>query len=514
MDRAVALLHSFFYEEARRIFSSVAESDPDCAMAQWGIAMTLYHPIWSPPNEQEFSEGVAAVQKAKTLGAKTERERDYITAIDAYYSAPQDTGPQSPQAISCHGLVGDSRSRASAYLTAMEAVHAKNPKDEEATIFYALALLGATPPGDRTLEKPRKAAEILEKEFVAHKNHPGVAHYLIHAYDYPPTAKQGLPAAKIYASIAPWVPHALHMPSHIFTRLGMWKDSVQTNLASAEAARAYQAQYHPSATRMEELHALDYAVYAYLQMGEDGKAKECVDHISDVKATYPEADPTAAYALGAIPARYVLERHQWKDAAALEIPARKLWEAFPHAEGHLWFARAIGSVRSGDLARAKEAIARLQQIHDAIKEQRFQYFAKQVDLQRNAISAWIAYEEGDKENGLRSLGAAADLDDELGKSPVSPGSILPVRELFGDLLLEDKKPAEALTAYEGVLKTSPGRFNALMGAGRAAEALGDGATAKKYFGAVADLGRDKSASRPEIKEARAYLARSSAKPAR
>jgi tetratricopeptide (TPR) repeat protein len=257
----------------------------------------------------------------------------------------------------------------------------------------------------------------------------------------------------------------------------------------------------------EELHALDYAVYAYLQMGQDEKAKEWVDRIALVKATHPEIDPTAAYALGAIPARYALERHQWKDAAALDIPARKLWAAFPYAEGHLWFARAIGSVRSGDLAHAKEAVDRLGQIHDGITEQRYQYFAKQIDVQRSAISAWIAYGRGDKEVGLRDLGAAADLDDKLGKSPVSPGSILPVRELLGDLLLEDKKPAEALAAYEAVLEIAPGRFNALLGAARAAEALSHGVTAKKYYGAIADLGREKSASRPEIKEARAYLSK-------
>ena len=315
--RGVALLHSFFYEEARRIFTGVAEKDPNCAMAQWGIAMTWWHPIWTPPTPEEMKAGKAAADKAMTMKAGSDRERGFITALNAYYNTP-DSPTTGEVGQSCHGPVGP-RDRVAAYEKAMRNLSDKYPDDVEAQTFYALAVLavGYATPTDTTLANQLKAAGILEKLWTKNPNHPGVAHYLIHSYDYPALAERGLAAARSYDSIAPWVPHALHMPSHIFTRLGMWEESVAANRSSADASRAYAAMRHRDATEAEELHALDYMAYSYLQEGQDAKAKEIVDFAATVRKTNPELEFSAAYALAAIPARYALERNAWADAAAL-----------------------------------------------------------------------------------------------------------------------------------------------------------------------------------------------------
>src|SRR6266550_2581168 len=355
----VALPHSFFYEEARRIFTSVAEQDPKSAMAQWGIAMTWWHPIWTPPTPDEMSAGKAAIQKAMAMKAGTDLERGFITALNAYYNTPD--GPATGAVgQSCHGPVGP-RDRVIAYEKAMRTLYERNPDDVETQTFYALAALavGYANPTDTTLSNQLKAAGILEKLWKKNPNHPGVAHYLIHSYDYPALAERGLAAARSYGSIAPWVPHALHMPSHIFTRLGMWEESIAVNRSSADASRAYAAMRHRDATEAEELHALDYMAYSYLQKGQDAKAKEIVDFAATVRKTNPELEFSGAYALAAIPSRYALERNAWSDAAALRVPALPHWSSFPFMEALIEYAHALGRAHTGDLEGARKAMDRM-----------------------------------------------------------------------------------------------------------------------------------------------------------
>jgi tetratricopeptide (TPR) repeat protein len=502
--RGVALLHSFFYEEARRVFEAVAAADPSCAMAEWGVAMTYYHPIWAPPTPADMDAGREALHKAVTMGAQTERERDFIAALDAFYATPVPAGGTVGQ--SCHGPGGGHTPRAVAYTKAMERVHAKYPRDDEAAAFYALALLGSAPAADPTLANQLGAAAILEELWKTHHDHPGVAHYLIHAYDFPPLAPRGLEAARAYASIAPWVPHALHMPSHIFTRLGLWQEGIDANLASAEAAREYARQHHPSAASFEELHALDYLVYAYLQTEQDAKAKGLVDHVAAMQRTYPEIDFAAGYALGAIPARYALERRAWGEAAALVVPHAELpaWSAFPFDEGHLQYARALGCAHVGDEAGARAALDRMAALRDAVGDARFEYFKAQLDLQRAAVTAVLAYRASPDE-AIARLRETADAEDRLGKHPVSPGAIVPVRELLGDALLDAKRPAEALVAFDGSLAIYPARFASLYGAAHAAELAGKKDVARRRYTELLTSTRSGDGHRPELAHARAFL---------
>src|SRR6266446_9480375 len=374
--RGVALLHSFFYEEARRIFTDVAAKDPTCAMAQWGIAMTWSHPIWTPPTSNEMSVGKAAADKAMAMKAGTDRERGFITALNAYYNT-LDSPSTGEVGQSCHGPVGP-RDRVIAYEKAMRKLYDRYPDDVETQAFYALAVLavGYATPTDTTLANQKQAARILEKLWKKNPQHPGVAHYLIHSYDYPTLAERGLAAARSYSSIAPWVPHALHMPSHIFTRLGMWEESIAANRSSADVSRAYAAMRHREATEAEELHALDYMAYAYLQKAEDAKAKEIVDFAATVRKTNPELEFSAAYALAAIPARYVLERNAWSAAAALRVPELPHWSSFPSFEGLMEYSHALGRAHTGDIEGARRAIDRMRQLRDSSTDPRLDYFKR------------------------------------------------------------------------------------------------------------------------------------------
>ncbi|PYK25297.1 MAG: hypothetical protein DME59_11105, partial [Verrucomicrobia bacterium] len=450
--RGVALLHSFFYEEARRVFTSVAERDPKCAMAQWGIAMTWWHPIWTPPTPDEMRAGKAAIEKAMAMNAGTDRERGFITALNTYYNTP-DSSSAGPVGQSCHGPVGP-RDRVVAYETAMRQLRDKYPDDFEVQTFYAFAVLsvGYATPNDTTLSKQREAAGILEKLWKQNPNHPGVVHYLIHSYDYPQFAQRGLAAAKAYDSIAPWVPHALHMPSHIFTRLGMWDESIAANRASAEASRAYAAMRHRDATEAEELHALDYMAYSYLQKAQDAEAKKIVDFAAKVRKTNPELEFSGAYALAAIPTRYAFERNDWAAAANLSIPNVPHWSSFPFMEALIEYGHALGRAHTGDLDGARKAIARMQQLRDATKDPKFDYFKSHLDLQVQAASAWVAAAEGKKNEASDMLRRAADSEEILGKHPVSPGAFVPIREQLGTLLLEVGKPTEAQREFEAALK--------------------------------------------------------------
>src|SRR5213595_1493427 len=503
--RGVALLHSFFYEEARRVFTSVAERDPKCAMAQWGIAMTWWHPIWTPPAPDEMRAGKAAIEKAITMNAGSDRERGFITALNTYYNTP-DGSTAAPVGQSCHGPVGP-RDRVVAYEKAMRQLRDKYPDDFEVQTFYAFAVLatGYATPNDTSLSKQLEAAGILEKLWKQNANHPGVVHYLIHSYDFPQFAQRGLTAAQTYDSIAPWVPHALHMPSHIFTRLGMWAESIAANRASAEASRAYAAMRHRDATEAEELHALDYMAYSYLQEAQDAEAKKIVDVAAKVRKTNPELEFIAAYALAAIPTRYAFERNDWASAANLSIPNVPHWSSFPFMEALIEYGHALGRAHTSDVEGARKAIARMQELCDATTDPRFVYFKSHLDLQMQAASAWVAAAEGKKNEAIETLRRAADAEDILGKHQVSPGAFVPIREQLGSLLLEMGQPTQAQREFEAALKIYPGRFRGLYGAAQAAEQSGDKENASRYYAKLAAQTAKASGSRDELNHAREFL---------
>jgi hypothetical protein len=490
--RAVALLHSFGYEEARRAFEAVAAKDPSCAIAYWGIAMTWYHPIWAPPNAQELAAGTAAAKKAAELSATTDRERGYVAAIGVFY---RDTDRLNHKA------------RAQAYSAAMEQLAKQLPDDHEAQIFYALSLLGAAPQNDPTFANQKKAAAILNGLLPSEPQHPGIAHYMIHAFDYPQLAEDALPAARAYSRIAPDSPHALHMPSHIFTRLGLWQDSIASNLASADAGRRLVAIRHPGAASMDTLHALDYLEYAYLQIGDEAAARQVLAEASAAK-TIDDPAFQAGYALAAIPARFALERRDWKAAAQLEPPSAALpWANFPYAPATTYFAQAIGAARAGDLDRARSALQQLQSIHDALEKTPIPGpydWTNQVESAHLAAAAWLTFAEGEQEAALKTAQEAAALEERTGKHPVTPGAPLPARELLGDMLLEMGQPAEALGAYDASLREAPNRFNSLYGAARAAELAQNMERARALYAALlAQCVAD--SARPELAQARKFI---------
>ena len=490
--RAVALLHSFGYEEARLGFESVAAKDPACGMAYWGIAMTWYHPIWAPPSAQELAAGAAAAKKAAELSGKTERERGYIAAIGAFYRDSDRL---------------DHKARAQAYSTAIEQLSKQWPDDHEARIFFALSLLGTAPPGDATFANEKRAAAILNALLPLEPQHPGITHYMIHSFDYPELAADALPAARAYSQIAPDSPHALHMPSHIFTRLGLWQDSIASNLASAEAGRKLVAERHPGAASMDTLHALDYLEYAYLQIGDDAAARAILPEAA-ASTQFDDARFSAGYALAAIPARFALERRDWKAAAQLEPPSASLpWANFPYAPAITYFAQAIGASRAGELERARSAVHQLEAIHAGLLKSPISGpydWTQQVKSSRLAAAAWLAYAEGHKAEAVKLARAAAELEDKTGKHPVTPGAPLPARELLGDMLLEMGQPAEALAAYEASLRVAPGRFNSLYGGARAAERSQNVARARALYTAL--LAQCVASSpRPELAQARNFV---------
>jgi tetratricopeptide (TPR) repeat protein len=449
ITRGVALLHSFWYEESEKTFRAAAAADPRCGIAWWGAAMSNYHQVWPTPySPAELQRGIESARKAKSVGAKSERERMYIDAVDVFFK------DQNRQA----------------YESAMESLVAKFPGDDEARIFYGLALVahGMSLPTDKTYTYQKKAAGIFNGLLEKHPDHPGLAHYLIHSFDYPALAPLALNAAYAYSKIAPSSPHALHMPSHIFVRLGMWQETIDSNIASANAARDYAGRTHPGMASFDMLHAYDYLAYAYLQRGENDKVQQLVDELAGIKSLDVE-NFAGYYALAAVPARFALERHRWADAAALTVkPASLPWERYAYAEAITAFARAVGAARSGNPAGAHADVERLQQLRQKLSEEKNRYWADQVEVQRRAADGWIARAEGRNEEAQTLMSSAADLEDSMDKSPVTPGSIIPAREMYADLLLELNQPAKALEAYKATLKDSPGRLNAIAGAARAA----------------------------------------------
>jgi hypothetical protein len=481
---AVAMLHSFWFEKASETFAAVAEHDPKCGMAYWGIAMTHWHEIWEAPGPADLKAGMAAVEQAKAAGATTQRERDYIAAIGTFYK-DYDKLP--------HGT------RALAYETAMDNLQARYPDDHEAAIFHALSLLAIAPPADKTYVDQNKAGAILEPLFVEQPQHPGVAHYIIHAYDYPPLAERALDAARRYAQIAPDSPHALHMPSHIFTRLGLWQESIASNLASAASATKNNAPGN-------EAHAKDYLIYAYLQGAQDRKAKSALESLPKGRPDDPQY-MNWLYATGASSARYAVERRQWSEAAALEVPANTFpRERYSWTEANLHFARALGGSRIGDTEAARKDLQQLESIRDILVREDNKYWADQVDIQREIAAAWIAWAEGSRDDALRQMAKAADHEDRTDKHNVTPGVIRPARELLGDMLLELNQPRQAMVAFEAALQTAPNRFNALSGAARAAKLSGENDKAKAYSAKLVAICDHADGDRPELRDARLVLA--------
>ena len=490
-ERGVALLHSFWYEEALKTFTSVTTTDPGCAMGYWGQAMSVYYPLWQPPSEAMLTKGRAALDKAATLTA-TPREKDYVAALATFYRDSDKL---------------DHRTRAVAYEKAMEQLAARYPEDREASVFYALALDATALPTDKTYANQLKAAAILEKVYAEQPNHPGVAHYLIHSYDSAPLATRSLTAARSYSKIAPAVPHALHMPSHIFTRVGYWQESIDSNLASAEAGKAYVAKQGGGYAWDQTLHAQDYLVYSYLQTGRDGAARRVVQEIAEYRKAEPES-LAAAYALVAVPARYALERRNWNEAAAITMPAITFsWARYPWAEAIIVYTHALGSARTGNVAAAEKDVERLAALRDALTQAKNTYWADQVEVQRRAAAAFVARAKGNAGESLALLRSAADLETSMDKHPVTPAAVVPARELLGDVLLEMNRPAEALKEFELTLGGEPNRFRTLYGAGHAAERSGDVARAKTFYTSAVNLCGSADTERPELRAAKAFLAK-------
>jgi tetratricopeptide (TPR) repeat protein len=488
---AVWTLHSFWYPEALKEFTAVADAEPGCAMAYWGIAMSHWYPLWYPPSPAALKAGSDAVEKAKASPTKTEREKDYIAAIAAFYRDNDKL---------------DHRTRAAAYEKAMEQVYLRYPDDREAGVFYALALDTTASPTDKTYANQKKAAEILNKVWKEQPNHPGVVHYLIHSDDSAQFAQAGLDAAICYAKIAPDVPHALHMPSHIFTRLGMWQESIDSNTAAGKAALTYiQKALGPGGYDGNTVHAMDYLEYAYLQTAQDGPAKAVVDELTGFRQT-DAANLTVAYAVASIPARYVLERRDWSAAASLSAPETGVpLERFPWAEAMISFARALGEARTGNITGAQAEIAKLESLKDKLSAENNTYWANQVEVQRLGAAGVVAHVQGDDTRAVELVRAAADLEATMDKHPVTPSAVLPARELLADLLLELNQPDAALKAYKEVLRTDPNRFRSILGEARAAKQSGDTAAAHDAYQKLVALSKPAGSERPELAEAKAFL---------
>ena len=488
INRAVALLHSFEFHAAIEGFAAVLSTDETCATAHWGTALAYWgNPFGGVRSASALEQGLAAVDRARATGTPTARERGFIEAVAALF--------ENHQTVS-------QRDRILAYERAMGSVVRENPQDVEAKIFHALSVNQTALPSDKTYAAQLRAAEILEPLFEAYPEHPGLAHYIIHAYDHPPLAPRALDAARRYAEIAPSAPHALHMPSHTFTRVGSWQESVDTNRLSEQTAVQ-------QGVVTEALHALDYQAYAYLQMAQDRAARDVLERLPRVAATFdPEATAGGAappmagfYALAAIPARYALERGAWQEAAELPVPSSGT--PFTIAIAH--FARGLGAARSGRPSAANEDIVKLAALRDRLSGMQDAYWAEQVDIQWRVASAWEAYAEGRSAEAIEALRAAADLEDASDKSAVTPGPLAPARELLGEMLLEAGQARGALTEFEASMAKEPGRFRGAFGAARAAEAVGDAAAARRYYQRTLEIARAADSPRPEIQRAQSYV---------
>lgn len=482
-ERGIALLHSFWYEEAEKEFVEIAKDDPTCAMAHWGVAMSLWHQLWDHPNAATIKRGMAELKKAQSLHPATDRERDYIMALSAFYQKK-----------------GDHDARAKEYSQAMEGVYQRYPSDREAAAFYALSLLASEPDGDTTFANRKKAAAVLETLFKEGPHHPGVAHYLIHSYDKPQLAEMGLPAARSYAKIAPAAPHALHMPSHIFARLGLWQDDINSNLASIAATRKTAAMHMGG--EGHQFHAMDFLIYAYLQSGREADAQRLIEEVKalpPMKDMYGEGYDPHAYALSKFPALYALELRHWTEAAAL-TPA-------PGADSSdkaiTYWARAIGAARSGNAAEARHDIAELESLRQEMQKNKKTSWAQIVADAQKEAGAWAAHAEGKDEEATKTLRALAEQEESTGDEPEG----IPAREMLADLLLETKHADQALAEYQVDLKFNPNRFNGLYGAASAAEMAGKNEQAAAYFAQLVKACDGSNSDRPELGRAKALLAK-------
>ncbi len=492
-NRAMALFHSFWFGPAKKSFARVLEHDPACGMAHWGIAiMSMGNPFTWASNPAAAKAGAPAAAEALRVGARSQRERDYITALSALFKDWETT---------------EFRPRALAFEQAMERLTRKYPKDEEARILYALALNVTALPSDKAATKQLAAAAVLEPLFKKHPRHPGVAHYLIHTYDYAELAGRGLPAARAYGTIAPSVPHALHMPSHIFSRVGLWPEMVEGNRASYLAAKAELDEGTLGIGAYDALHAMDYMVFGHLQQAQDKAAKALVDEAGAIRKVNVENFP-AAYAFAAIPARFALERGDWRQAAGLKLtPAELAWHKFPQSEAILVFARGLGAARIGELDAARRDVERLEALKATLTATKNAYWAGQTDFQIQTVNAWIALAEKRNELAVQLMRAAAEAEEASDKHPVTPGNVVPSRELLGEMHLALGQPAQALLEFERSLVRDPNRFRGIHGAARAAEASGNAGAAAKYYLKLLAMSAARDAERPELVQADAYLAR-------
>ncbi len=496
IERGIGLLHHMTYLGAQNSFSGAIHTDPKCAMGYWGLAMSYVHPLWPDvPSEAELLEGLALLETAEAIADKTDREAAYIAAAKAYYIDATNRSEAE---------------RLASFEVGWKRVHEDNSDDLEATAFYALALMATVQLVDSDLRTRASAGEIVEEVLAQAPDHPGAHHYIIHAYDTASFAKRALEIARNYGKVAPDVPHALHMPTHIFTRLGLWPESIEWNLRSADAA---QKGLNAGIISSEYLHALDYLSYAYLQTGADEKAAQLRETTLGLQGPYGAMSrPASAYALAAIPARYPLERREWANAAALRArsPDSFPWSSeYAQFEALTWFANGIGAARSGNPDSASESVRQLGILGDHLRETGSSYWARRVEIQRLSVEAWLALAKDDPERAGELMEQAADLEARTDKHSVTPGELLPARELLGDLYLELDEPEAALAAYEAVLAGSPNRFNSFYGAAVSAEAMGDEAKAAEHYRALVEMCRDARTDRPRLAEARAFLERHS-----
>jgi tetratricopeptide (TPR) repeat protein len=483
-EKGLALLHSFWYEEAEKTFLDVQKQDPKCAMAYWGEAMSFWHQLWNQPDAPTIKRAEAELKKAEkskgnTKGNTTERERDYIHAAEAFYS---------------NSKKADHEARAHSYSAAMEKVYQKYPDDHEAAAFYALSLLASEPDNDTTFANRKKAGAILEKLFAEEPSHPGIAHYLIHTYDKPQLAELGLPAARRYAEIAPSAPHAVHMPSHIFARVGDWPDSIKSNLASIAATRKASAMNMGG--EGHQFHAMDFLIYAYLQSGREADAQKVIDEVKTMPGMHMgnmDRD-MQAFAMSKFSAMYAMELHRWSDAATLPVIAG----AAPGDRAYTYWAKAIGSARSGDIAAAKKDLAEIDAIQKDASEKKKKYVVEDADRFHQEAAAWILHDEGKNDDAMVILRKAADEEDAIGPEQTST----PAREMLADMLLEMKRPDQALAEYQGDLKFNPKRFNGLYGAATAAEQAGQASQAAEFYAVLLKTCDGSNSDRPELAKAK------------
>jgi hypothetical protein len=496
-DRAVAMLHSFFFPETLKAFTAIATAEPSCAMAYWGIAMSQRpNPLVPPFSKELLQAGWQAIEKARAAKAQTQRERDWIEAAALFY--------QDYETV-------DQKTRTARYERAMGTLHERYPDDTEIAVFYALALNEAVDLTDRTYYRQLKAAAILEPLAQTLPDHPGIAHLIIHSYDYAPIAARGLPAARRYAALAPSAPHALHMPSHIFSTLGMWREAIAADLASDAATKAYAARTTSmanTAANPARYHSLDFLMNAYLQLGQDKRAKAILDERNSVTQLPGDYRLSGHTAFAAIPVRYAIERGEWAEAAAL-VPAPSM---YPQAEAITWFGRALGAARSDDPVAARRSVGELARLREKLVANKDEYWVTQIDIYTQAAEAWIALAEQRTRRAIAVMREAADREDHGEKHVAMENRLSPMRELLGELLLEAARPAEAQREFDASLQTVPNRFRSLAGAARAAAALRNEKDARAYHERLLALTQDADSERPAMLAARAYLGKHSSPP--